>query len=94
MKSEPIALLTWIAPWLIVVGLAVGAKYVLGRPLQWTEVLALVGVVQGAGASAARSRVFSPATTENIVTKAIETIPPATTDAARAQAKSLIEGAK
>lgn len=88
--KEPVALLTWIAPWIVVVALAFAGKFVLGRPLVWTEILALVGVVQGAGAGLARSKVIPTATAEAVVTEALQRIPPNTQAMAAADAKDMV----
>jgi hypothetical protein len=91
--TEPVALLTWVAPWIVVVALAFAGREVLGRPLVWTEILALVGLVQGAAAGLARRQVLSPATATRVVQNALEQFPPNTTSQAQAIAKDMVKNA-
>lgn len=57
MKTEPVMLLSYALPFILVALLAAGARFAIGRPLNWGEMLALFGIVQLPGAIAARQSV-------------------------------------
>lgn len=90
MKTQP--LLVVLAVFAASVALIVGSAIALKMTDTPISLVAGVASVLGGAVVAliGRSTVYSPAATEAMVVKAIETIPPATTDQARSQAEEMM----
>lgn len=56
MKTEPVVI-TRIAEFVLVAVLLAAAKWALGRPLEWLEVMGIAALVLGPGTLLARAKV-------------------------------------
>jgi disulfide bond formation protein DsbB len=89
MRSEALVILGAIAC-IVIVGGAI-ALNMTNTPISLvTAIVAALAPIIGI-VLAGRTQVYAKDTAEDIVTKAIETLPPATTDAARKQAKEMLK---
>jgi hypothetical protein len=89
MRSEALVILGAIACIIVILGAI--ALNMTNTPISLvTAIVAALAPIIGI-VLAGRTQVYAKDTAEDIVTKAIETLPPATTDAARKQAKEMLK---